>query len=330
MTGKILEYPFDTVKVRLQSQPDDLPLRFKGPIDCFKQTFQNEGLKGFFRGISSPLFGAAAENASLFLSYQTALTVARHVWYPGLPQADKLPMPVVLTCGAASGAFTSFILTPIELIKCKMQVQNLITYDHTSAATVVAASTTSSPSLVATAHESAYAAATRRTMHTITRRQQPPGALRLVIDVYKQSGILGFWRGQLGTLFRETGGSAAWFGSYEYVSMALRRMRSSNNSNNNATAASGSNTATESMLAGAVAGVTYNISLFPADSIKSRMQTESAMSLSINKGFWQVGKDMYRAGGITVLYRGCLMTVLRSAPSSAIIFLTYEQLKKMF
>jgi ornithine carrier protein len=72
------------VKVRLQSQHTDRPLAFKGPFDCFKQTYQHEGLKGLYRvsgryqrgrlwlkiqGISMPILGAAAENATLFLVY---------------------------------------------------------------------------------------------------------------------------------------------------------------------------------------------------------------------------------------------------------------------
>lgn len=60
MTGKLIEYPFDTVKVclcsvfadkkvRLQTQSDVKPLQFRGPLDCFRQTFHNEGLLGFYK-----------------------------------------------------------------------------------------------------------------------------------------------------------------------------------------------------------------------------------------------------------------------------------------
>ncbi|KAI7524959.1 hypothetical protein KC331_g17815, partial [Hortaea werneckii] len=69
IVGKIVEYPFDTVKVRLQSQPDHLPLRYKGPLDCFKQSLAQDGVRGLYRGVSAPLAGAAAENACLFYSY---------------------------------------------------------------------------------------------------------------------------------------------------------------------------------------------------------------------------------------------------------------------
>ena len=68
IVGKFIEYPFDTVKVRLQSQPDGLPLRYTGPLDCFKQSFRQDGFAGLYRGISAPLVGAAVETSSLFFS----------------------------------------------------------------------------------------------------------------------------------------------------------------------------------------------------------------------------------------------------------------------
>lgn len=68
VVGKYIEYPFDTVKVRLQSQPDHLPLRYTGPLDCFKKSLQRDGFLGIYRGISAPLVGAAVETSSLFFS----------------------------------------------------------------------------------------------------------------------------------------------------------------------------------------------------------------------------------------------------------------------
>jgi ornithine carrier protein len=66
--GKVIEYPFDTVKVRLQAQPDVGALRYTGPLDCFKQALKSDGFRGLYRGLSVPLVGAAAETSSLFFS----------------------------------------------------------------------------------------------------------------------------------------------------------------------------------------------------------------------------------------------------------------------
>lgn len=68
IVGKYIEYPFDTVKVRLQSQPDHLPLIYRGPLDCFKKSLQRDGFLGIYRGISAPLVGAAVETGCLFFS----------------------------------------------------------------------------------------------------------------------------------------------------------------------------------------------------------------------------------------------------------------------
>lgn len=51
---------------------------------------------------------------------------------------------------------------------------------------------------------------------------------------------------------------------------------------------------------------------------------------SDKKGFAQVATGMYRASGIRGLYRGCGLTCMRSAPSSAVIFLVYESMKEYF
>jgi ornithine carrier protein len=75
IVGKYIEYPFDTVKVRLQSQPDHLPLRYTGPLDCFKQSLKQDGFIGIYRGISAPLVGAAVENACLFFSVSAGRNV---------------------------------------------------------------------------------------------------------------------------------------------------------------------------------------------------------------------------------------------------------------
>jgi ornithine carrier protein len=72
VVGKYIEYPFDTIKVRLQSQPNHLPLKYTGPIDCFKKSLKQDGFTGIYRGISAPLVGAAVETSCLFFSVSSS------------------------------------------------------------------------------------------------------------------------------------------------------------------------------------------------------------------------------------------------------------------
>lgn len=310
-SGKVIEYPFDTIKVRLQSQPDHLPARFLGPLDCFQQTIRRDGFAGLYRGVGSPIVGAAAENASLFLSYEWAQKLLRQQFYRHIEETEKLPFSALFVSGAISGIITSFILTPIELIKCQMQVQSL--YHSYCSSGGSGNNTTAGLS----GNNVSGPRVDSKSIHTL----KMPGMFNLISSIYQRDGFSGFWRGQTGTLLREAGGSSAWFGCYEYVSSWFR----THNGNRDY------NTTGESMIAGAVSGVAFNLSLFPADTIKSRIQTE-ALTGDTNKrsaGFLQVGKAIYRNGGIKALYRGCGITVARAAPSSAIIFTTYEKLKEV-
>ena len=42
--------PFDTVKVRLQTQPGS----YSGLIDCVSKTYKSDGVSGFYRGTLTP------------------------------------------------------------------------------------------------------------------------------------------------------------------------------------------------------------------------------------------------------------------------------------
>jgi ornithine carrier protein len=53
------------------------------------------------------------------------------------------------------------------------------------------------------------------------------------------------------------------------------------------------------------------------------MQTDEQLSTGKQRSFVQTAQELYQKGGYKAFYRGCGITVARSAPTSAIIFLTY-------
>ncbi|CAG7557013.1 unnamed protein product [Fusarium equiseti] len=288
--GKYIEYPFDTVKVRLQSQPDHLPLRYTGPLDCFRQSIKSDGVLGLYRGITAPLVGAAAETSSLFLfeSLGRELLFASNL----ASREQGLSLPHLWLTGAFSGAFTSFVLTPIELVKCRIQAP----------------------------------------MSADGSAGVPLRPIPVIKQVFRHEGLRGFWHGQLGTLIREAGGGSAWFGAKETVTTMFYQLKTKT-----ATSAAEKQKILETPLpfwqqaiAGASAGVSYNFLFFPADTIKSRMQTAAVSDLHQRRTFWQEGSMLWKQHGIRGMYRGCGVTCLRSAPSSAFIFMIYDGLKRNF
>ncbi|KAG9231170.1 mitochondrial carrier domain-containing protein [Amylocarpus encephaloides] len=291
VAGKYIEYPFDTVKVRLQSQPDHQPLRYTGPVDCFKQGLRNDGVLGLYRGITAPLVGAALETSSLFFWERLG---RESLFAAGLYQRGKpLPLSALWLTGAISGAFTSLVLTPVELVKCKIQVPTTVSTDGMI--------------------------------------QKAPTPLAVIREVFRHQGLKGFWHGQLGTLIRETGGCAAWFGSKETVTLLFHRFNSK----------SVADPATDNLerpplplwqqaLAGASAGMSYNFLFYPADTIKSRMQTSAIAPGAPPQKFSQEAVMLWKQYGLKGMYRGCGITVARSAPSSAFIFIIFDALKDYF
>ncbi|KAI9808056.1 MAG: hypothetical protein M1826_004373 [Phylliscum demangeonii] len=250
--------PFDTIKVRLQLQPAGRPLRYQGPLDCIRQLFREEGMRGLYRGVSAPLVGAAIETSSLFFSYRTAKELLQSTCYPSAPlPSAPLPFSGLLVAGAAC---------------------------HRARAQI--------------------------------------GPLAVIQSMHRHQGLPGFWRGQMGTLVRETGGSTAWFGSYEAMS-ALFRSRSRSESRS-----AGPLALHQQLAAGAVAGVSYSFLFFPADTIKSCLQTDDLAAPP--RTFRHVGLALWRQHGLSGLPRGCGITVARGVPSSAIIFALYEFLKERF
>jgi ornithine carrier protein len=165
-----------------------------------------------------------------------------------------------------------------------------------------------------------------------------PGPFAIIASTIRSQGLKGLWLGQTGTLIRETGGGAAWFTTKEFVSSLFLARRAKGGG------AGGTNDPSskqlqpwESAASGACAGVAYNVVLFPADSVKSAIQTEQelrprkpGMPPMPKTTFSGTFKAIYKAQGLKGLYAGMGITVARAAPSSAIIFVIYDTLDKHF
>ena len=263
----MVEYPFDTIKVHLQTQKTENPYGIRGTLNCISSIYKRQGLRGFFKGLSAPLLGSMIENSVLFIAYnQIQYQIRSHYQ---MHASDPLSLRQLCLSGALSGAAVSFVLTPVELIKCQLQVLN-------------------------TGHSSPFS---------------------LLFHTLRTRGVSGLYRGHLGTLLREVAGGAAWFGVYEAV------VRSYLDASPGLTKEDLSPLAL--MGAGALAGMSYNAALFPADVIKSRQQTFTEAT-----SFVKVARELYRVEGYRGFYRGFGITIARSAPTSGVIFLSYEILRR--
>jgi len=274
--GKFIEYPFDTVKVRLQvGGAGGFGGAELSAMGVVKSTLRTTGVRGLYRGMAVPLAGTVAETSCLF----TANGQAKALLF-GKAADEELSMPEVLAAGAISGAAVSFVLTPIELIKCRMQVQSHLT--------------------------------------------SGPGSYAGPLDCLRRSvqaeGLRVLYKGHVSTMLREVPGTAGWFGAYELFARAMTKPGQTRDELHPASI----------VAAGALGGVAYWCAFYPADTVKSRVQSAPpAAAGAPATTFSSVLRGIYRAEGLRGLYRGLTPTLLRAAPANAAIFLTYEMCSRM-
>jgi len=110
--GVLVGHPFDTVKVKLQTQDFRKPL-YGGTLDCFRKTVQTDGVRGLYRGMASPMAGVGGINAIVFGVQGHCNRLFKN--------PDALSSHFL--AGSAAGLTQSFVCSPLELTKTRLQLQ---------------------------------------------------------------------------------------------------------------------------------------------------------------------------------------------------------------
>lgn len=118
MCGVLAGAPLDTVRIR-QQQPG---MAGQTIATVLRNTFAGEGFKALFRGMSYPLTTAALQNAVVFHTYSWA---CRQLQPPsGINRiAEPVTLNQVFWAGCFSGAVQTVVVTPVDLLKIRLQLQ---------------------------------------------------------------------------------------------------------------------------------------------------------------------------------------------------------------
>lgn len=181
----LVGHPFDTLKVRLQTQPTANPI-YSGVIDCARKTVQWEGLQGLYKGVTSPLAGQMFFRASLFGAFgESKRWLGRN--------ADGTTRPLVASDFYKAGAITGFIAAftegPIDFYKSQMQVQII-------------------KSKIDPAYKPPYTS-----------------VLACVRQTIKENGFRGPFQGLGATILRNTPANSVYLGSFEVMKQAAAAHR---------------------------------------------------------------------------------------------------------
>ncbi|XP_061659021.1 mitochondrial ornithine transporter 1-like [Syngnathoides biaculeatus] len=170
--------PLDTAKVKMQT----FPALYRGFVHCITSTYKQVGIRGLYRGTSPALMANIAENSVLFMSYgfcQQLIRVAAGT------RADAALSDVQKACaGSAASVFSSLVLCPTELVKCRLQAM----YE----------------------------------MEATGKIARSQNSVRSVVkSIMKSEGPRGFFQGLSTTVAREVPGYFCFFGAYELCRSAF-------------------------------------------------------------------------------------------------------------
>lgn len=117
---QVVTNPIWLVKLRLQSQPHDAELRYTSMIDAMRTIYREEGVRGFWRGITPALIGTSHGAVQMVLYERMRATTIVYVeGHGGVMGAEHY-----LCLGMASKAIASFVTFPYQLVKARMQVRD--------------------------------------------------------------------------------------------------------------------------------------------------------------------------------------------------------------
>lgn len=111
-------HPFDTVKLRLQTEP---AATRSSVIKCFANISQKERPSAFYRGAVPALLSAFAEYGVLFTTNEGIRRGIASL--SGAASTDDLSLSMQAVAGGVAGACCGAAMGPFELLKCKLQTQ---------------------------------------------------------------------------------------------------------------------------------------------------------------------------------------------------------------
>ena len=146
--------------------------------------------------------------------------------------------------------------------------------------------------------------------------------IKAISTLYRQGGLRAFYVGNGLNVVKVFPESSMKFGSFEVTKKLMSRLEGSEPDRLSKFS---------TYIAGGLAGVIAQFSVYPIDTLKFRVQCAPLNNdLRGNKLLFQTARDMYRAGGLKKFYRGVLVGVTGIFPYAALDLGTFTMMKKWY
>jgi Mitochondrial carrier protein len=140
----IVYVPVDVIKERMQVQhsSSQAESNYRNSWDALKQISKSEGLSGVYRGYGATLASFGPFSALYFVFYEKFKELTRqHMRDQGeSAKQQDIPFQWTVLCSASAGALSSWLTSPLDMAKLRLQVQRGKLYAEKDAAVVAPSS----------------------------------------------------------------------------------------------------------------------------------------------------------------------------------------------
>lgn len=181
MAGVLAGHPLDTLRIRLQQPPPPVSpgitaaRRPPSAVALLRGILRAEGPSALYRGMGAPLTSVAFQNAMVFQVYAI---LSRSI-DPRSSMSDPPSYTSVALAGVGTGALQTLILSPVELVKIRLQLE---------------------------------AAGQKH-----RRPGDHHGPVDMARDILRKEGLRGIYRGLAVTALRDAPAHGVYFWTYEYA-----------------------------------------------------------------------------------------------------------------
>ena len=313
MSSVIVGQPFDTVKVRLQTNP-----AYKSAFDVIKQAMKSEdGLRrSLFKGMAPPLVTATAVNAIVFTAYGWSTRTADRIAEDIREAEEEFQLSTQLGWDPNDGKqysgstesqseFDESIWGKVGVIRSAREgvIQGGKGYEFWKNFCCG-----SFAGLI----QCVVICPTEHIKCRLQASNAYSGPMEASKSIYASHGVSGIFRGWWTTCLREVPSFGLYFSCYDLGRDGLVE--------NIPTLPNWAS----SVLAGGVSGSITWAMVYPIDIAKSVIQTLPMDTPLKERKCFNVIKDIVRRNGPAYLFRGLGVTILRAFPVNGMIFPVYE------
>ena len=322
--------------------------RYGSVAGAFSRIVKEEGATALWKGITPALFGSATAWGLYMFCYEASKNRKLSGGFGGTgePVQGRLRARDHLLSSLEAGCIVSLVLSPVWLIKTRMQLQIGTTGAATEAVAGSAGAGTGGAGAAGAgaggaaaggAGAGARAAAGAATATgPATRPAQTPTAYRGLFDAFRriiaEEGVRGLYRGIVPQLLLTSHGAVQFMVYEELKSLSLARGVAGSPSSSSASAAASKRKANgvfkagslQPLAIGACSKIVATTVTYPYQVVKARLQQRHPGGAQPYKGTIDCFAKMFKQEGIRGYYKGLAPNLLRVAPSAACTFYVYE------